>query len=73
METQIDTWPGPGPSLPTTALLGLLSSPSLRTNPVVLGVVVLLLTLRILESQHTASFLNYSNNTRNVTNTKLRS
>ena len=50
METQIDTWPGPGPSIPTTALLGSLSSPSLRTIPVVLGVVMLLLTLRILES-----------------------
>ena len=50
METQIDTWPGPGPSIPTTALLGSLSAPSLRTNPVVLGVVVLLLTLRISES-----------------------
>lgn len=50
METQIDTWPGPGPSIPTTALLGSLSSPSLRANPLVLGVVVLLLTLRILES-----------------------
>ena len=37
METQIDTFPGPGPSIPTTALLGSLSSPSLRVNPVVLG------------------------------------
>jgi len=50
METQIDTWRGPGPSIPTTALLGSLSSPSLCTNPLVLGVFVLLLTLRILES-----------------------
>jgi hypothetical protein len=40
MATQIDTWNGPGLSIPTSTFLGSRFSPSLRINPIVSGVAV---------------------------------